>query len=108
MNSSLSLSACHGCSANAALLKRRIFASFPLRFLRRYKEKFLPISWFTSLALFLLLYIGKLAICISEIFFERILICDVLVIRIERLELFDEFEEWHMMQVSESFAETES
>lgn len=31
-----------------------------------------------------------------------ILICDILVIRIEPLELFDEFEEWHMMQVSES------
>ena len=29
-------------------------------------------------------------------------LCAVLWIRIERLELFDEFEEWHMMQVSHS------
>ena len=33
----------------------------------------------------------------------KILICDTLPFRIERLELFDEFEEWYMMQASQLF-----
>lgn len=31
----------------------------------------------------------------------KILICNVFLFRIERLELFDEFEEWYMMQASQ-------
>ena len=57
-------------------------------------------SFFLSM---LLLFLSTFYLASSLSFLnilDKILIYDVLIIRIERLELFDEFEEWHMMQAS--------
>ena len=54
-----------------------------------------------TLLIFYLLFIGKLNV-FSETFHEGFLSMFFLLIRIERLELFDEFEEWYMMQASGS------
>lgn len=45
-----------------------------------------------------LLSVGKLNIVLN--IQSRMLMLIFLFVRIERLELFDEFEEWHMMQAS--------
>ena len=43
----------------------------------------------------------KVATCLSaSIFDSTMLELGLLACRIERLEIFDEFEEWHMIQVS--------
>lgn len=63
----------------------------------------------SQLLLLSLLYAGKLVISAFFIYSLRgLLNVTYLVIRIEPLELFDEFEEWHMLPVTKSFPETES